>query len=142
MESNNSETGYRNANFPNWVVDILKKWAPSRQVTFKCPNLPPRDCLDTCPEVPLWNEKLKRLRKNGKKQRITISIAAGNYDTEIITDQLFETSGSSIKSQVLDLKTLSIFSPLKISIISFMTNSGVMTPGALPFWECHRPSLP
>ena len=32
----------------------------------------------------LWNEKLKRFRQNEKKQTITISIAAGNYDTEII----------------------------------------------------------
>ena len=36
------------------------------------------------PEVQLWNEKLKCLRENEKKQ--TISIAAGNYDTAIITD--------------------------------------------------------
>ena len=38
------------------------------------------------PEVRLWNEKLKRLSKNEKKQTITISIAAGNYDTEIIIE--------------------------------------------------------
>ena len=38
------------------------------------------------PEVQLWNEKLKRLHENEKKQPITISIAAGNYDTEIIID--------------------------------------------------------
>ena len=34
----------------------------------------------------LWNEKLKRLRENEKKQTITISIVAGNYDTEVIID--------------------------------------------------------
>ena len=34
----------------------------------------------------MWNEKLKRLRENEKKQTITISIAPGNYDTEIIID--------------------------------------------------------
>ena len=34
----------------------------------------------------LWNEKLKRLRENEKKQTITISIAAGTYDTEIVID--------------------------------------------------------
>ena len=34
----------------------------------------------------MWNEKLKLLRKNEKKQTITISIAAGNYDTEIIIE--------------------------------------------------------
>ena len=34
----------------------------------------------------LWNEKLKRLRENEKKQTITISIAAGTYDTEIKID--------------------------------------------------------
>ena len=31
-------------------------------------------------------EKLKRLRENEKKQTITILIAAGTYDTEIIID--------------------------------------------------------
>ena len=34
----------------------------------------------------MWNEKLKRLRENEKQQTITILIAAGNYDTEIIID--------------------------------------------------------
>ena len=43
------------------------------------------------PEVRLWNEKVKRLRKNEKKQTITISIAAGNYDTEIIIDLINQT---------------------------------------------------
>ena len=33
----NSETEYQNAFFPEWVVETLKKWAPPRQVTFKCP---------------------------------------------------------------------------------------------------------
>ena len=44
------------------------------------------------PEVRLWNEKLKSLRKNEKKQKITISIAAGNYDTEIIIDLINQTN--------------------------------------------------
>ena len=39
----------------------------------------------------LWNEKLKRLRDNEKKQTITISIAAGTYDTEIIIDLINQT---------------------------------------------------
>ena len=34
----------------------------------------------------LWNEKLKRLHENEKKQTITISVAAGTYDTEVIVD--------------------------------------------------------
>ena len=34
----------------------------------------------------LWNEKLKHLHKNEKKQTISISIAAGTYDTKIIID--------------------------------------------------------
>ena len=38
------------------------------------------------PEVRLRNEKSERLRENEKKQTITISIAAWNYDTEIIID--------------------------------------------------------
>ena len=43
------------------------------------------------PEVRLWNEKLKRFRKNEKKQTIALSIAAGNYDTEIIIDLINQT---------------------------------------------------
>ena len=43
------------------------------------------------PEVRLWNEKLKRLRKNKKTQAITISVAAGNYDTEIIINLINQT---------------------------------------------------
>ena len=43
LKSNNSETGYRNANFfPKRAVEILKKWTPPRQVTFKCPPPPGR----------------------------------------------------------------------------------------------------
>ena len=34
----------------------------------------------------MWNEKVKRLRENEKKQATTISIAARNYDIEIIID--------------------------------------------------------
>ena len=34
----------------------------------------------------LWNDRLKRLHENKKKQMITISIAAGTYDTEVIVD--------------------------------------------------------
>ena len=34
----------------------------------------------------MWNEKLKRLHKNEKKQSITISIATGTYYTEAIID--------------------------------------------------------
>ena len=43
------------------------------------------------PEVRLWNEKLKRLHKNEKQQTITISSAAGNYDTEMIIDLINQT---------------------------------------------------
>ena len=34
----------------------------------------------------LWNEKLKRLHENEKKQMIAISVAARTYDTEVIVD--------------------------------------------------------
>ena len=34
----------------------------------------------------LWNEKLKRLHENEKKQTTTISVAAGTYDTKVIID--------------------------------------------------------
>ena len=40
----------------------------------------------TLDKVRLLNKKLKRFRKNVKKQAIILSIAAGNYDTEIIID--------------------------------------------------------
>ena len=43
------------------------------------------------PEVRLWNANLKRLRENEKKQTITISIAAWNYDTEIVIDLINQT---------------------------------------------------
>ena len=39
----------------------------------------------------MWNEKLKRLRENEKKQTIAISVAAGNYDSEIIIDLINQT---------------------------------------------------
>ena len=71
------------------------------------------------PEVRLWNEKLKRFRKNEKKQTITLSIAAGNYDTEIIIDLINQTIQDFwVKYQDLSigLKKLPIFSPLKISV--------------------------
>ena len=56
-----------------------------------------------------------------RNNQLLSKIAAGNYDTEIIIDliniiKLFKTSGSSIKSQVLDLKTLPIFTPFKMSV--------------------------
>ena len=34
----------------------------------------------------LWIEKLTRLHENEKKQTITISVAAGTYDTKVIVD--------------------------------------------------------
>ena len=73
------------------------------------------------PKVRLWNEKLKHLRKNEKKQTITISIAAGNYDTEIIIDLINQTiQDFRVKYQELslDLKTLPIFSLKKFDGVS------------------------
>ena len=49
-------------------------------MTF-CPKQSPKIENDR-----LWNEKLKRLHENEKKQTITISIAAGTYDTKVIVD--------------------------------------------------------
>ena len=43
------------------------------------------------PQVQLWNEKLKHLQKTEKKQAITISTAAGNYDNEIVIDLINQT---------------------------------------------------
>ena len=48
-------------------------------------DLLPKQCPKTEKDL-LWNEKLKRLHENEKKQTITISIAAGTYDTEVIVD--------------------------------------------------------
>ena len=39
----------------------------------------------------MGNEKLKHFRKNEKKQTISILIAAGNYDIEIIIDLINQT---------------------------------------------------
>ena len=47
----------------------------------------------------------------------------------------FVTSGSSIKSQVLDLKTLPIFSPLKISVMNFVDKDGT-TKVYIPVHPC------
>ena len=66
----------------------------------------------------LWNAKLNGLGKNEKKQTSSISIAAGNYDTEIIIDlinqtiQDFQVKYQEPTSLCPDLKTLPIFSPL------------------------------
>ena len=54
------------------------------KIGFRCDLLPkqsPKTEKDR-----LWNEKLKHLHENEKKQTITISIAAGTYDTEVIID--------------------------------------------------------
>ena len=51
------------------------------------------------PEVQLWNEILKRRHENEKKQTITISIAAGNYDTEIIIDLINQAIDFPVKYQ-------------------------------------------
>ena len=53
----------------------------------------------------LWNEKLKRLRENEKKQTITISVAAGNYDTEIIIDPINQAIQDNEDSQTYRQKT-------------------------------------
>ena len=44
-------------------------------------NSPPKQKKITC-----GMKKLKRLHENEKKQTITISIATGTYDTEVIVD--------------------------------------------------------
>ena len=58
----------------------------------------------------LWNEKLKRLRENGKKQTITISIAAGTYDTEIIIDLINQAIQDNEDLQTCKQKTKLILS--------------------------------
>ena len=71
------------------------------------------------PKVRLWNEKLKRLRENEKKQTITISIAAGNYDTEIIIDLInraIQDFRVKYQESSIGFEILPIFSPLKISV--------------------------
>ena len=69
----------------------------------------------------MWNEKLKRLGENEKKQTITISIAAGNYDNEIIIDlinQAIQDFWVKYQESSVGFETLPIFSPLKISVSS------------------------
>ena len=58
----------------------------------------------------LWNEKLKSLRENEKKQTITVSIAAGNYDTEIIIDLINQAIQDNEDLQTYRLKTKLVLS--------------------------------
>ena len=58
----------------------------------------------------LCNEKLKRLCENEKKQTITISIAAGTYDTEIIIDLINQAIQDNEDSQTYRQKTKLVFS--------------------------------
>ena len=58
----------------------------------------------------MWNEKLKRLRENEKKQTITISIAAGNYDTEIIIDLINQAIQDNEELQTYRQKTKLVLS--------------------------------
>ena len=58
----------------------------------------------------LWNEKLKRLRENEKKQTITISIAAGNYDTEILIDLINQAVQDNEDLQTYHQKTKLVLS--------------------------------
>ena len=51
------------------------------------------------------------------------SVRIKYQESSIICLRIFALSGSSIKSQVLDLKTLLIFSPLKISVRNLTTSS-------------------
>ena len=57
---------------------------PDSKIEFRydlLPKQPPKTEKDR-----LWNEKLKRVQENEKKQTITISVAAGTYNTEVIVD--------------------------------------------------------
>ena len=58
----------------------------------------------------LWNEKSKRLRENEKKKTITISIAAGNYDTKIIIDLINQAIQDNEDLQTYRQKTKVILS--------------------------------
>ena len=58
----------------------------------------------------LRNEKLKRLRENEKKETITISIAAGNYDTEIIIDLINQAVQDNEELQTYKQKTKLVLS--------------------------------
>ena len=58
----------------------------------------------------LWNEKLKGLHENEKKQTITISIAAGTYDTEIIIDLINQAIQDNEDLQTFRQKTKLVLS--------------------------------
>ena len=61
----------------------------------------------------LWNDKLKRLRENEKKQAITILIAAGTYDTEIIIDLINQSIEDNEDLQTFWQKTKLVLSNFK-----------------------------
>ena len=76
----------------DWEMCLSQLYLPRSEITvfndckieFRYDLLPKQS--PTTEKDRLWNEKLKRLRENKKKQTITISIAAGTYDTEVIID--------------------------------------------------------
>ena len=76
----------------DWKMCLSQLYLPRSEITvfsdckieFRYDLLPKQSSKTEKDRV--WNEKLKRLRENEKKQTITISIAAGTYDTEIIID--------------------------------------------------------
>ena len=53
-------------------------------------------------------------------------------ESSIVCLRSFATSGSSVKSQVLDLKTLPIFSPLKVSVKCYIHKSLTSSFHTLP----------
>ena len=76
----------------DWEMCLSQLYLPRSEITvfsdckieFICDLLPKQSPKREKDE--LWNEKLKCLHENEKKQTITISIAAGTYDTEVIID--------------------------------------------------------
>ena len=64
----------------------------------------------------LWNEKLKRLCENENKHTITILVAAGTYDTEIIIDLINQAiQDNEVQCAVQELKTGKCIDPMGLT---------------------------
>ena len=100
----------------NWEMCLSQLYLPRSEITVSSDckiefryDLLPKQSPKT-EKGRLWNEKLKCLCENEKKQTITISITAGNYDTEIIIDLINHTIQGMKTYKRIDKKTKLVFS--------------------------------
>ena len=100
----------------DWELCLSQLYLPRSEITvfsdckieFRC-DLLPKQSLKTEKDR-LLNEKLKRLHENEEKQMITILIAAGTYDTEVIIDLINQAIQDNEHLQTYHQKTKLVLS--------------------------------